>query len=307
MSQFWNGWIILIVLLNIAGCWALLVFTRKMKGNGKEGETTGHVYDGIEEYNNPLPKWWLNLFYICLVFSMGYLLLYPGLGNFKGLLNWTQVNQFEEEVTEAKKKYEPLFLKYRSIPIQALSQIKQATEMGKRIFVNTCFGCHGSDARGKAGYPNLTDNIWLYGGSPESIEQSILHGRKGQMPAFGQQLTAHQIDSLVQYVGQLSGNVVNKIKAKTGKAIFDQQCFVCHGKNAKGNPLMGAPNLTDSDWLYGGAATTIAHTIRHGRNGEMPAHFDVLGKNRVHLVAAYVYSLSHKKILSHQKNSESQQ
>ena len=293
MSEFWNWWVIIIVAINIVGCLGLLHYTRNIKDSG-EGETTGHVYDGIEEYNNPLPKWWLNMFYITIVFSIVYLILSPGLGNFKGVLNWTQENQLTAEVETAKETYQPLFAKYAKTPLTELVKIKQATEMGKRIFVNTCFGCHGSDARGNPGYPDLTDNDWLYGGRPEQIEQSILNGRIGVMPPFGTSLTAAQIDGLVQYVGQLSGNKVDQTKAKIGQEIFEVQCFACHTKEGTGNILMGAPNLTDDIWLHSGSATGIAKTIREGRTGEMPAHADILGEERAHLVAAYVYSLSKK-------------
>ncbi len=292
MSEFWSWWIILITVLNVVGCWALLYWTRRMKGSVKDNETTGHVYDGIEEYNNPLPKWWLNMFNICLIFSVGYLILYPGLGKFAGVLGWTQEGQHAQEVAEAKAIYAPLFAKYASTPIEELAKIKQATEMGKRIFVNTCFGCHGSDARGNPGYPNLTDNDWLYGGTPESIEKSILDGRHGIMPGFEAALDAEQLDGLVQYVGALSGNKVDPTKAEIGKALFEQQCFACHGKDGKGNTALGAPNLTDNIWLYGGSANAIAKTIREGRQGVMPAHKDILGRDKSHLVAAYVYSLS---------------
>ena len=294
MSEFWNWWIILITVVNVLGCWVLLYWTRRMKGSGDENETTGHVYDGIEEYNNPLPKWWLNMFNICLVFSVGYLILYPGLGNFAGVLGWTQQGQHAEEVAEAKAVYAPLFEKYAATPIAELSKVKQATEMGKRIFVNTCFGCHGSDARGNPGYPDLTDKDWLFGGTAEQIEHSIINGRQGVMPPFEAVLNAAQLDSVVQYVGQLSGNSVDAKKAANGKVIFDQQCFVCHGNDGKGKIAMGAPNLTDDIWLYGGSSSVIANTIRKGRNGVMPAHSEILGKERSHLVAAYVYSLSNQ-------------
>jgi len=294
MSEFWSWWIILITVVNVFGCWGLLLWTRKIKGDNDEGETTGHVYDGIEEYNNPLPKWWLNMFNITLVFSVGYLILYPGLGNFAGVLGWSQTGQYAEEVAEAKKVYEPLFAKYAATPIAELSKVKQATEMGKRIFVNTCFGCHGSDARGNPGYPDLTDKDWLWGGTAENIEHSILIGRTGIMPGFAASFDTGQIDSLVQYVGKLSGNSVDNAKADAGKVLFDQQCFVCHGANGKGNIAMGAPDLTDDIWLYGGSSTIIAQSIKEGRKGEMPGHKDLLGKERSHLVAAYVYSLSNK-------------
>jgi cytochrome c oxidase cbb3-type subunit III len=294
MSEFWNWWVILITVVNVLGCWVLLYWTRRMKASTKENETTGHVYDGIEEYNNPLPKWWLNMFNICLVFSVGYLILYPGLGNFAGVLGWTQEGQHAEEVAEAKAVYAPLFAKYSSTPIEELANIKQATEMGKRIFVNTCFGCHGSDGRGNPGYPNLTDNDWLYGGSPANIKQTILSGRRGVMPGFEAALNAEQLDSVVQYVGQLSGNNVDANKAAAGKVIYDQQCFACHGVDGKGNIALGAPNLTDNIWLYGGSSIVIAKTIREGRNGEMPAYHEILGEDKSHLVAAYVYSLSNQ-------------
>ncbi|TQV87497.1 cytochrome-c oxidase, cbb3-type subunit III [Aliikangiella coralliicola] len=293
MTEFWNWWVIIIVAINILGCWGLLYWTRRIK-ESEEGETTGHVYDGIEEYNNPLPRWWLNMFYITLVFSIGYLVLYPGLGNFKGTLEWSMEGQHNNEVESAKRLYQPLFDKYADVPIAELAKIKQATEMGKRIFVNTCFGCHGSDARGNPGYPNLTDKDWLWGGSPEQLKHSIVNGRIGAMPPFGANLTASQVDELVNYVGQLSGNKVDEAKAAAGKATFDVQCFVCHGTDGKGNTSVGAPNLTDNIWLHGASKTAIADTIRNGRTGEMPPHKDILGDAKSHLVAAYVYSLSNQ-------------
>lgn len=295
MSDFWSWWVIIIVAINIIGCWALLYWTRRIKSqSGLDNETTGHVYDGIEEYNNPLPRWWLNMFYITLVFGVGYLILYPGLGNFAGTLGWTQQKQHSEEVEVASQTYQPLFDKYQSVPIAELAKVKQATEMGKRIFVNTCFGCHGSDARGNPGYPNLTDKDWLWGGSPEQIKHSIVSGRVGVMPPFGASLSAEKVDQLVNYVGQLSGNKVDATKAAAGKATFDTQCFACHGANGKGNVALGAPDLTDNIWLHGGSRTAIADTIRNGRTGEMPAHKDILGEAKSHLVSAYVYSLSNK-------------
>ena len=232
------------------------------------------------------------MFNISLVFGVVYLILYPGLGNFAGVLGWTQTGQHIEEEAKAKETYAPLFAKYANISIEELSHVKQATQMGKRIFVNTCSGCHGSDARGNTGYPNLTDRNWLYGGSVANIEYSINYGRKGIMPGYDSSLNAEQIDGLVQYVGKIAGHSVNESKASIGKTIFDQQCFGCHGADAKGNIAMGAPNLTDNIWLYGGSATNIAKSIKKGRQGEMPAHLDLLGKERSHLVTAYIYSLS---------------
>ncbi len=294
MSDFWSWWIIVVVVINVGGFYLLLQWTRKVKVKSSSKGTTGHVYDGIEEYNNPLPRWWLNMFYITFVFAIGYFILYPGLGKFEGVLKWTQENQLEGEVEQASKIYQPLFDKYLNVPIAELAKNKQATEMGKRIFVNTCFGCHGSDARGNPGYPDLTDNDWLWGGKAENIELSIIKGRTGQMPAFGESLKAHEIDELVNYVGKLSGNDVDATKAAAGKLLFDVNCFVCHGQDGKGNIDVGAPNLTDSVWLHSASRSGIAETIRNGRMNQMPPHAEILGKARVHLVAAYVYSLSNQ-------------
>ncbi|MDH5432775.1 MAG: cytochrome-c oxidase, cbb3-type subunit III [Gammaproteobacteria bacterium] len=294
VNEFWDWWIIVLVVINLVGCLALLYWTRKVKAED-ENETTGHIYDGIEEYNNPLPHWWLNLFYITLAFSVVYLVLYPGMGtDYKGTLDWSQEKQHEQEVQTAKEKYQPLFDKYAAIPIEQLAQNKDAIGMGKRIFVNTCFGCHGSDGRGNPGYPDLTDNDWLWGGSAEEIKFSIVNGRTGVMPGFGPMLNADQLDGLVQYVGQLSGHKVDANAAETGKQVFDTQCFVCHGNDGKGNKMFGAPNLTDDIWLYSGSSTNIAKTIKEGRTGVMPAHGEILGDAKAHLVAAYVYSLSNQ-------------
>jgi len=296
MSEFWSWYVIIIVAINIIGCWALLHFTKRMKGSEAENETTGHVYDGIEEYNKPLPKWWLNMFYITLIFGVVYLILYPGLGNYKGLLEWTPQKQHAEEVAKAEEIYKPLFAKYAATPIPELVKNKEAVAMGRRIFVNNCAICHGSDGRGNPGFPNLADNDWLYGGSPEQIVASITNGRQGAMPAFGPMLSAEQLDGLVHYVGVLSGQQsADPEKAKIGEQIFKTQCFACHGMDGKGNTALGAPNLTDNVWLYGSAYWDIAKTIREGRNGQMPAHKDLLGDERIHLVATYVYSLSQSK------------
>jgi cytochrome c oxidase cbb3-type subunit 3 len=290
MSAFWSWWVIIIVAIMIIGSFVLLHLTRKMDDNGEE--TTGHVYDGIEEYNNPMPKWWLNMFYITLVFGIGYLFLYPGLGSYQGYLGWTKEKAWQEEVAEAEKQYGPLFEQYKNTPIAELIHDEQAMDMGRRIFQNVCFACHGMDAGGKPGFPNLKDQDWLYGGSPEAIQQTVLFGRNGQMPAFGETLNEEQISQLVSYVRSLSGQKEPAHEVKYGEALFKQNCVACHGADGKGNQAIGAPNLTDKIWLYGGSRKVIARTIRNGRTGHMPAHKDILGEAKAHLVAAYVYSLS---------------
>jgi cytochrome c oxidase cbb3-type subunit 3 len=263
----------------------------------KKGETVesmGHVWDeDLEELNNPLPDWWLKLFYITLAFGLIYLVLYPGLGSFPGLLGWTSHGQYEREMDVADATYGPLFTRYRAMSIPAVAADPEARKMGERLFVNYCSVCHGSDARGARGFPNLRDNDWLYGGSPEQIEQSILNGRNGVMPAWKDALGGDQgVADVVQYVLSLSGRNVDEAAAARGKAKFQTFCVACHGPDGKGNQALGAPNLTDNIWLYGGSEKAVTETIANGRSGKMPAQKDTLGEDKVHLLAAYVYSLS---------------
>ena len=301
MSSFWSYWISLITIFTIVASFWLLFGNRKERGNQ---ETTGHVYDGIEEYNNPLPAWWLWMFVATLVFGIGYLIAYPGLGNFKGLLNWSQISEYENEVAEAAAKYEPLFDEYAAVPIEELIADNKAMRMGQRLFANNCSQCHGSDARGAFGFPNLADNDWLYGGTPTNIVQSIVAGRNGNMPAWGPMLSDEQSADVVQHVRSLSGlDEPNE----TGAQVFGMFCMACHGSDATGMQVLGAPNLTDDIWLYGNTAELIADAVENGLSGIMPAHNELLTESRIHLVAAYVYSLSADseaiQIAAHRKSS----
>lgn len=296
MSDFWSWYIIVIVLANIVGYGLLLHFTGKVKGSGDPEETTGHVYDGIEELNTPMPRWWIFMFWISIVFALVYLFLYPGLGSYKGYLGWTSEGQWQKEVELADKKFGPIYKAYGEQSIEALLQDPRALKVGQRLFANNCAACHGSDANGSRGFPNLSDNDWLYGGSPEAIETSILHGRNGMMPPMGMALGGDEsVAQVAAYVRSLSGQKVDFPQAEEGKKKFQVMCIACHGVDAKGNTLMGAPNLTDNIWLYGGDAKTVQETIAKGRNGKMPAQKDFLGTDKVHLLAAYVYSLSAQK------------
>jgi len=300
MSTFWSGWIIVLTSLNIAGCWWLVRWTMKKRaGESAEGDTTGHTWDdSLQEFNNPLPRWWLYLFYITLVFAVGYLVLYPGMGTWKGVLGWTSHgSQYETEMAQAKAKYDPIYKQYAAVAVADLAtkpQYQEARDMGKRLFLTYCMQCHQSDASGARGFPNLTDNDWLYGGTPDNIVASITNGRNGIMPAHGH-LDAAVIGDLTQYVLSLSGRATDQAAAEKGKAAFlANGCIGCHGMDAKGNQMIGAPNLTDNVWLYGGSPKAIATTISGGRKGQMPAHKDLLGGDKIHLLAAYVYSLSQK-------------
>jgi len=258
----------------------------------------GHSFDGIEEYDNPLPRWWFLLFVTTLIFAVGYLALYPGLGNWKGMLpgyenGWTGVNQWKKEMARADEQYGPLYAKYAAMPVAEVAKDEQALKMGARLFASNCSVCHGSDAKGTIGFPNLTDNDWLWGGQPDTIKTTIMGGRKAAMPAWKDVLGEEGIRNVAGYVRSLSGlQNPEGVDIAAGQKIFTTNCVACHGPEAKGNPLMGAPNLTDHTWLYGSAFAQVQQTLRYGRNGVMPAHKDLLGNDKVHLLAAYVYSLS---------------
>jgi cytochrome c oxidase cbb3-type subunit 3 len=249
--------------------------------------------EDLQELNNPLPRWWLNMFYITLVFGVVYLALYPGLGTFAGAFGWTQIGQYQKEVEGVEKRIAPLYEQYLREDLKALAANPEALKTGERLFVNYCTGCHGSDARGATGFPNLRDNDWLYGGDPEVIKTSILNGRGGVMPGWGAALGPDGVFQVAEYVISLSGKrTVNEEAAAKGKEKFMQTCVACHGPEGKGNQALGAPNLTDNIWLYGSAQKTVMDVIEKGRNGRMPAHKDFLGEAKGHLLAAYIYSLS---------------
>lgn len=290
-SDFWHWFIAIVTVLSILALFPLIFMNRGHKPQG-EVETSGHVWDDdLKEYNNPLPAWWLNLFIITLVFGLVYLILYPGLGSFSGLLNWSSTGQYEEEMNTAREKFDPIFRQYASVPIHELIDNEDAMRTGRRLFLNYCAQCHGSDAHGSPGFPNLTDDDWIYGGQPDRIYQSILNGRVGIMPPWDIPLGGPEgVREVTQYVLGLSGREHDSELA-AGKAKYDQFCVACHQADGTGNILLGAPNLADDIWLYGGSPDDIAHSIGTGRNGVMPPHEKLLGKDRVHLLAAYVYGL----------------
>jgi cytochrome c oxidase cbb3-type subunit III len=291
-SGFWSWFIAIATLAGILGC-ALLLWmqsTRRLQ-KGEKAKLHGHVWDDdLTEYNNPLPRWWMWLFYITIVFSLAYLVFYPGLGNFAGTLGWTAKNEYTAEIKDADAQYGPLFAKYAQIDVATLAKDPQANAMGQRLFLNYCAQCHGSDAGGAKGFPNLRDHDWLYGGDPASIETSILHGRNGVMPAHGALIGEENIVPMANYVRALAGLKHDARLAALGQTRF-AICSACHGADGKGNQAIGAPNLTDNIWLYGSAEETIVETLRLGRNNQMPAQQERLGDAKVHLLAAYVYSL----------------
>lgn len=293
MSSGWSVYVIVLVVIALGGsAWLLLANQRAGADDGAPGETTGHEYDGLREYNNPLPGWWLWLFVGTLIWAPIYLLAYPGLGSFAGWLGWTSLGQYESEVADANAKYGPLFQRFSETPIPLLAQDPGAVETGSRLFANNCAQCHGSDAQGGRGYPNLTDSDWLYGGEPETVVFTITNGRVGNMPAMGPVVGDAGVTGLAQYVLGLSGRPHDEAIAEASAAQFAQMCAVCHGADGRGNQAMGAPNLTDDIWLHGGRVEDIEYQIRNGRVNQMPAHGDLLGPQKIHLLAAYVLSLN---------------
>ncbi|MCA3902892.1 cytochrome-c oxidase, cbb3-type subunit III [Vibrio vulnificus] len=319
MTTFWSLWIIVITVGTLVGCAVLLYWCAKDKMGVEEGADMGHEYDGIRELNNPLPKWWTYLFVGTFIFAAVYLTLFPGLGNFKGVLGWQssaqtvrtveeskqaianaqsnkQLNQYSKELDDADAYFGEAFRRLAFDdnglrPIPAIAGDDEALKVGQRLFLQNCSQCHGSDARGQKGFPNLTDTAWLYGGEPQAIVTTIMHGRIGQMPAWKDALGEQGVEEVVSYVLSLSGRKVNAREAEAGKARF-VVCAACHGTDGKGNPAVGAPDLTDKDWLFGDSRADITETVMNGRSGVMPAWKDILGEDKVQLVSAYVWSLS---------------
>lgn len=293
MSSGWSWLIIILTLANVAAMWWLAAtYSKRKPDDPKPGDTVGHVWDGnLQEYNQPLPLWWLMLFYISMIFGVGYMLLYPALGNYKGLLGWTQTGQYETEVQQARNRYSDIYDRLAALSIDELTRDEQALSIGHNLYVNNCAVCHGSDGRGAPTFPNLADNDWLYGGDAESVYTSVLKGRAGMMPPMGAAMDDQAIDNVVQYVLSLSGQQHDAAAATAGQAQF-AVCAACHGMDGKGNTMLGAPNLTDDIWLYGGNAAEIRYGIVNGRNNRMPAQEEQLGEERARIVAAYVMQLS---------------
>lgn len=305
MTTFWSWYITILTLGTIVGLTWLVLATRKGQKPDHTDETLGHVFDGIAEFDNPLPKWWFMLYMGTIVFALGYWVFYPGLGNWKGVLpgypdGWTQVKQYDREVLKANEEYGPLFAKFAAMPIVEVAQDPTALKMGGRIFASHCSVCHGSDAKGTYGFPNLTDDIWRWGGTPDEIQTTLLHGRHAAMPAWLSILGSDGTRNVAGYVlADLAGRKLPedaKVDLAAGKEMFAANCVACHGPQGHGMAAMGAPDLTKpAGYIYGTSLAQIEQTLRYGRNGMMPAQEDTLGPDKVHLLAAYVYSLSHVK------------
>ena len=295
-SNFWAIFVASITVIGMLACLLLLWFSGKARAMTANDNTTGHVWDGdLREMNNPLPRWWVWLFVITVVFGFVYLALYPGLGKSAGQLGWTSASQYEAEVQKANLAEAPLYARFMAMAPEAVAKDPQAHAIGERLFMNNCAQCHGSDAHGSKGFPNLTDSDWLYGGSPENIKTTITNGRGGVMPPFGAVLNAGQVQDVANYVRSLSGLPADDLKAARGAEVFKANCVACHGADAKGNIALGSPNLTDKTWLYGSSEATIVETVTKGRTAMMPAQDKVLSPEKIQLLTAYVWGLSNNK------------
>lgn len=293
-SDFWSYYIAIITLVSIVACGVLLQSMSRARV-AADPDTTGHVWDeDLKEYNNPLPRWWIWLFWLTLAFSLAYLGLYPGLGNYAGAWKWSSTGQYQDEVKAADAQYGPIFAKFSAMDVKQVAMDADARAIGGKLFLNHCAQCHATDGGGSKGFPNLSDRDWLWGGEPEMVKVSIANGRNGVMPPLGAALGDEGSKDVANYVRSLSGLPVDGLRAQRGKDLFMQNCAACHGAEAKGNPAMGAPNLSDGIWLYGSSEATIIETIVRGRNNAMPAHKDFLGEAKVHLLTAYVWGLSNR-------------
>ena len=293
INNFWSVYVAAITLIGIFGCLLLLILVARKKVVPSGDNTTGHVWDeDLRELNNPMPKWWMGLFVITVVFSLGYLVVYPGLGGFGGKLDWSQTGAYDKEMAKAKADLEPLYAKFTSMPTEEMAKDPQAMAIGERLFMNNCAQCHGSDARGSKSFPNLADGDWLHGGSPEKIRETITNGRIGMMPPMAAAVgSAEDVRNVAHYVLSLSGSPHDAVKASQGKSKF-VACAACHGMDGKGNQALGAPNLTDDIWLHGWGEAAIVNIVNNGKHNEMPAQKEKLTEAQIAVLASYVWSLS---------------
>jgi cytochrome c oxidase cbb3-type subunit III len=294
-SNFWSIFVAGVTIVSMLACLLLLWFSGKAKAMTASDNTTGHVWDGdLREMNNPLPRWWVWLFILTVIFSFVYLALYPGLGTYAGKLGWTSTGQHQAEVDKGNAEVAPLFAKFSAMKPEEMAKNPQAMAIGERLYMNNCAQCHASDARGSKGFPNLTDGDWLHGGSPEKIKETLTKGRVGNMPPMGDALgSADDVRNVAQYVLSLSGNPHDSLQAALGKSKFGV-CAACHGIDGKGNQALGAPNLTDDTWLHGYGAPAIMAMINSGKVNQMPAQGEKLTEAQIHVLTSYVWGLSNK-------------
>jgi cytochrome c oxidase cbb3-type subunit 3 len=294
-ANFWSVYVTAITLVGILACLALLWITARKKVAPSSDNTTGHVWDeDLREANNPMPRWWMWMFVLSIVFGLLYLVAYPGLGSYPGQLGWTTRGEHAAEMEQAQKQLAPLYAQFTAKKTEELAGDANAMAVGERLFMNNCAQCHGSDARGGKGFPNLTDTDWLHGGSPAKIVETITKGRRGQMPPMAAAVgTPDDVKNVANYVLSLSNSPHDSVRAQLGRSKFTA-CAACHGVDGKGNPAIGAPNLTDDTWLHGWGEQAIIAMVNQGKINEMPAQAGKLSEAQIHVLAAYVWGLSNK-------------
>jgi cytochrome c oxidase cbb3-type subunit III len=298
-SNFWSLFVAGITVVSILACLLLLWFSGKAKAMTANDNTTGHVWDGdLREMNNPLPRWWVWLFVLTIIFSFVYLALYPGLGTYAGKLGWTSTGQHQAEVDKGNAEVAPLFAKFSAMKPEDMAKDPQAMAIGERLYMNNCAQCHASDARGNKGFPNLTDGDWLHGGTPEKIKETLVKGRIGNMPPMAAAVgSSDDVKNVAQYVLSLSGSPHDSLQAALGKSKFGA-CAACHGIDGKGNQALGAPNLTDDTWLHGYGAPAIVAIINTGKVNQMPAQNEKLTEAQIQVLTSYVWGFSNKGVVA---------
>lgn len=292
-SGFWSIYIAGITVVGILACALLLWFSGKAKAMTANDNTTGHVWDGdLREMNNPLPRWWVWLFVITIVFALVYLVMYPGLGSSAGKLGWTQAGQYQAEIEKGNAEVAPIYAKFAAMTPEDMARDPKAKAIGERLFMNNCAQCHGSDARGSKGFPNLTDGDWLHGSAPANISETLSKGRIGQMPPMAAAVgTADDVKDVANYVLSLSSSPHDSVRANLGKAKF-AACAACHGADGKGNQALGAPNLADDIWLHGYGEAAIIGMVNNGKVNQMPAQGEKLTADQIRVLTSYVWGLS---------------
>ena len=294
-AQFWSVAVAAVTLAGIIACLLLLWITARKKVAATSDNTTGHVWDeDLTELNNPMPRWWMWLFVLTVVFALAYLVAYPGLGSYQGELGWSSREAHRQEVERANSQLAPLYAQFTARTVEEVAGDPAAMAIGERLFMNNCAQCHGSDARGSKGFPDLTDRDWLHGGAPDKIAETVKAGRRGQMPPMAAAVgSADDVKNVANYVLSLSGAPHDSLRAQLGRGKF-AACAACHGADGKGNPALGAPNLADDVWLHGFGEAAIVAAINNGRGGVMPAQEGKLTDAQIHVLASYVWGLSNK-------------
>jgi cytochrome c oxidase cbb3-type subunit 3 len=294
-SNFWSVYVAALTLVSIAACAVLLWVTGRKRIMASSDNSTGHVWDeDLREMNNPLPRWWVWLFVITIIFGLAYLVVYPGLGAYAGGFGWSTRSSYEAEVARANKELEPIYARFTAMKPEDEAGDAQAMAVGERLFMNNCSQCHGSDARGSKGFPNLTDGDWLHGGAPEQIKETITKGRIGNMPPMAAAVgTPQDVQNVANYVLSLSGSPHDATRAAAGQAKF-AVCAACHGPDGKGNQALGSANLTDKIWLHGSGEAAIVAMVNNGKINQMPAQGEKLTPAQIHVLTGYVWGLSNK-------------